>query len=150
MERGYKVVKLNELAKELNLPSSKGVKTRDYLELVINAVEERGLRFVQFLQLVDVLYVIIQKVDQPIRHVTQPAEKFRPEEEIRRHYHPEENRVGYEDDVLNERVKESFAENVPPVQEREEVTEAPPELEEMKKRDHLKKEMDKPKLPWQK
>lgn len=149
MERGYKVLKLNELAKELNLPSSKGIKTKEYLELVINTIEERGLRFVQFLQLVDVLYVIIQKVEIPIRHVSQPAEKFRPEEEIERHYNYKENKSGYEDEVLNQRVRESHEENK--AQKRDDIIEAPPELEEVKKRDHLQKEMNKvQKLPWQK
>lgn len=142
MERGYKVLKLNELAKELGLPSSRGTKTKDYLRMVIDAIEDYGLRFVQFLQLVDVLYVIVQKVEhgqQPIRHVTLPPEEFRPEEEIAQHYEAK-------DPMVDQQISESVA----PPEEREPVTEEPPELEQVKKRDHLKKTMTKEKLPWQK
>ena len=143
MERGYKVLKLQDLASQLKLPSSKGMKTKDYLALVINAVEDTGLRFVQFLQLVDVLYIIVQKVEhkqQKVQHVTLPPEKFRPEEEISRHY-------GYGDPVMDSQLEESTGIEV---QEREPVTEEPPELEEVKKRDHLEKNLEKKPLPWKK
>ena len=146
MRRGYKVVKLNELAKELQLPSSKGTKTKDYLELVINEVENKGYRFVQFLQLVDVLYVIVQKVPAKIRNQTLPPQEFRPEEEIRRHYEQDPDPTGYGDPVLDQQLSESVA----PPEERDPVTEEPEEMADIKSRDHLKKEMDKPKLPWQK
>jgi len=139
MERGYKVVKLSELAKNLGLPSSKGYKTKDYLQLVIEKIEENGYRFVQFLQLVDVLYVITQQVPaSTVSHVTLPPEEFRPEQEIAQHY-------GYGDEVLDSQLKESTK-----VQEREPVTEEPPELAGVKKRDHLKKSMKKKPLPWEK
>lgn len=140
MKKGYIVLKLAELAKQLSLPSSKGKKTKDYLELVIEEVENKGYRFVQFLQLVDVLYVIVQKVPvQKLNQQTLPPEKFQPEEEIERHY-------GYKDPVLNQQLQESIA----PPEEREKVTEEPPELAEVKKRDHLKKSMKKNPLPWEK
>jgi len=133
---GYTVLKLADLAKEIGLPPSKGMKTKDYLELVIDQVEKKGLRFVQFLQLVDILYVITQKVprrETPIKHVTLPPEAFRPEEEIRAHY---------AEPLLNQQVREST--------ERESVTEAPPEMAELQKRDHLKKNLEKKDLPWKK
>ncbi len=139
MERGYKVLKLSELAKNLGLPSSKGYKTKDYLSLVIEKIEDNGYRFVQFLQLVDILYVITQQVPaSTVSHVTLPPEEFRPEQEIAQHY-------GYGDEVLDSQLRESTQ-----VQEREPVTEEPPELAAVKKRDHLKKSMQKKPLPWEK
>ncbi len=137
MKKGFTVLKLSELATQLRLPSSKGHKTKVYLELVINQIEGKGLRFVQFLQLVDVLYVIVEKVESQqsgIPHVYQPADKFRPDEEIQVHYAVHDTPP---------------TPAVPVVQERELVTEAPPELENIKKRDHLKKSMKKNPLPWE-
>jgi hypothetical protein len=138
---GYTVLKLADLAKEIGLPPSKGMKTKDYLELVIDKVEKKGLRFVQFLQLVDVLYVITQKVVRggtPIQHVTLPPEKFRPEEEIKEHY----NVSHYAEPLLNQQVREST--------ERSPVIEPSPEMEELQKRDHLDKNLVKKDLPWKK
>jgi hypothetical protein len=141
MKKGFTVLKLADLARELNLPSSKGQKTKDYLELVINQIEGTGLRFVQFLQLVDVLYVIIENAERKqtsIQHVYLPADEFNPEQEIRNHYTPPPAVTPASTPVVQE------------VQEREMVTEAPPELEELKNRDHLKKSMKKNPLPWEK
>lgn len=145
MKKGYTVLKLADLAAELGLPSSKGYKTKDFLELVINEIEKKDLRFVQFLQLVDVLYVIIEKVERketPVQHVVQPAEKFRAAEEIEAHY------ANHPDPVINQQIREST--NMNPVKERESVTEAPPELERVKSRSHLKQAMKKNPLPWEK
>jgi len=133
MERQYKVMKLNELASSLKLPSSKGQKTIDYLEFVISEIEKRGYRFVQFLQLVDVLYVIID-VAGYIQYVNLPEEKFRPEEEIRDHYNPPAAKFS--------RKKEEI-----PVPQNEKFEEA---LDAVKSRDHLNKNMSGAKLPWKK
>ena len=144
MKKGYTVLKLADIASELGLPSSKGYKTKDFLELVINEIEKKDLRFVQFLQLVDVLYIIIEKVERketPIKHVTLPPDKFRAKEEIEAHY------AGHPDPIINQQIQES---NATPVRERESVTAAPPELEEVKSRNHLKKAMKKNPLPWEK
>lgn len=135
MKRGYSVLKLSELASQLSLPSSKGYKTKDYLEHVIGQIEENGYKFIQFLQLVDVLYVIVQKMPS-----NQP-DQLRPEEEIKAHYSPPS--------PGNAKNIRKPTEKVEPVQERETVTEAPPELENVKKRDHLKKSMKKNPLPWE-
>lgn len=145
---GYTVLKLSDLVNQFGLPSSKGHKTKDYLELVIKEIEDRDFRFVQFLQLVDILYVIVQAVShaqKTMNHVNIPPDKFRPEEEIHEHYavratppHP--------DPVLNQQINES-THTVP---DREPVTEAPEELAELKNRDHLKKSMKKNPLPWDK
>ena len=136
MKKGFTVLKLADLARELGLPSSKGHKTKDYLELVINQIEGMGFRFVQFLQLVDVLYVIIENAERkqtPVQHVYLPPDQFNPDQEIQNHYAPP---------VATPVVQE--------VQDREMVTEAPPELEELKNREHLKKSMKKNPLPWEK
>jgi len=141
MKKGFTVLKLADLARELNLPSSKGHKTKDYLELAINQIEKTGLRFVQFLQLVDVLYVIVENAERkqtPIQHVYLPPDEFNPDQEIRNHYTPPPAVTPVSTPVVQE------------VQEREMVTEAPPELEELKNRDHLKKSMKKNPLPWEK
>lgn len=141
MKDGFTVSKLSDLAKDLKLPSSKGHKTKDYLELVINQVEASGYRFVQFLQLVDVLYVITEKVKvkQTPFQQHKPPERFRPDEEIRDHYnHP--------DPVINQQVKES---TTPEVQRRSNVTDSSPELEKVKSRKHLEKSMKKNPLPWE-
>lgn len=129
MERQYKVMKLNELAAHLNLPSSKGHKTTDYLEFVINEIEKTGYIFVQFLQLIDVLYVIIDTSGK-VRQVNLPMEKFRPTEEINDHYNPPQPAK-----------KETVAE---PHENFEKAIEA------VKSRDHLDKNMRGAKLPWKK
>lgn len=129
MERGYKVIKLNELAAHLGLPSSKGYKTTDYLELVINEIEKTGYIFIQFLQLIDVLYVIIDTSGK-VRQVNLPMEKFRPTEEINDHYNPPQPAK-----------KETVAE---PHENFEKAIEA------VKSRDHLDKNMRGAKLPWKK
>jgi len=137
MKKGFTVLKLADLARELGLPSSKGHKTKDYLELVINQIEGAGFRFVQFLQLVDVLYVIIDNVERKqtsVQHVYLPPDQNNPAQEIKNHYDPPP--------VATPVVKK--------VQEREAVTEAPPELEEIKNRKHLEKSMKKNPLPWEK
>jgi hypothetical protein len=145
MKKGYIVSKLADVAREFNFPSSKGYKTSDYLELVIKEVENKGFRFIQFLQLVDVLYIIIENPEEtkkiPVNHVTLPADEFRAEEEIESHY------ANHPDPVINQQIKES---NATPVRERESVTEAPPELEQVKSRTHLKRAMKKNPLPWEK
>jgi len=144
MKKGFTVLKLSELATELGLPSSKGHKTKDYLELVINQIEGAGFRFVQFLQLVDVLYVIIEKVEHKqsgIKHVYLPPDGFDPDQEIRNHYNIPD---------APSAPPSQKAPIVKEVQEREMVTEAPPELEEIKNREHLKKSMKKNPLPWEK
>lgn len=145
MKKGYTVSKLADLAREFNFPSSKGYKTKDYLELVIKEVENKGFRFIQFLQLVDVLYIIIENPEEtkkiPVNYVTLPPDKFRAEEEIEAHY------VNHPDLIINQQIKES---NATPVRERESVTEAPPELEQVKSRTHLKRAMKKNPLPWEK
>ena len=136
MKRGYSVLKLSELASQLSLPSSKGYKTKDYLEHVIGQIEDNGYKFVQFLQLVGVLYVIVQKM------LTNQPNQLRSAEEIEAHYSPPPKG--------NAKNVRKLKEKVEPVQERETVTEAPPELENVKKRDHLKKTMKKNPLPWEK
>jgi len=132
MEKQYKVVKLNELASSLKLPPNSGMKSNEYLELLISEIERRGYRFVQFLQLVDVLYVIID-VAGLVTHVTLPPEKFRPEEEIAAHYNPSK--------------KERGKKAEPPMEKKEKFEEA---LEAVKSRDHLDKNMSGVKLPWKK
>ena len=144
MKKGFTVLKLSELATELGLPSSKGHKTKDYLELVISQIEGGGFRFVQFLQLVDVLYVIIEKVEHSqsgVKHVYLPPDEFNPDQEIRNHYSPP---------PISSASPTPNAPVVKEVQEREMVTEAPAELEELKDRSHLKKSMKKNPLPWEK
>jgi hypothetical protein len=135
----YSVLKLADLAKEIGLPSSKGFKTKDYLELVIRQIEEKGLRFVQFLQLVDVLYVITERRGSfsnrgPVLNTVHlPSDPFRADEEIRAHY---------AEPILNQQVREST--------ERPAVLESPPEMAELQKRDHLNKNLVKKDLPWKK
>ena len=141
MKRGYDVLKLAELATQLKLPSSKGYKTRDYLGLVINKIEDSGYNFIQFLQLVDVLYVIIQEKEKVKGNITV-------DEEIQSHYEPYEktSNLKRKDPIIEHQMKESVRE----VAEREPVTETPPEMEILQQRDHLKKSMKKNPLPWEK
>ncbi len=145
---GYTVLKLADLVNQMGLPSSKGYKTKDYLELVIKEIEDRDFRFVQFLQLVDILYVIVQAVNhasKKVNHVNLPPDKFRAQEEIHEHY-AVRGTPPHPDPVINQQINES-THTVP---ERESVTEAPEELAELKSREHLKKSMKKNPLPWEK
>jgi hypothetical protein len=135
MEREYKVVKLNELAVSMKLPSNKGHKTNEYLEIVIEAIESKGYRFVQFLQLIDVLYVIIDTAGyKSVNHVIQPLEKFRPEEEIHDHYFPPTKKTSKKSEEPESEVTVKFEEA----------------LDAVKSRDHLNKNMSGAKLPWKK
>jgi len=144
MKRGYNVLKLSELATQLKLPSSKGYKTRDYLGLVIDKIEDSGYNFIQFLQLVDVLYVIIQKRPAKPDPITR-------NEEVKDHYDsPYEKEPVQEPVRRDELIETQTAESVREVAEREPVTETPPEMEKLQKRDTLKKSMNKKPLPWEK
>jgi len=132
MKNEYKVLKLNELGPQLGLPSSKGYKTSDYLELVIQKIEASGYAFVQFLQLIDVLYVIINTAGK-LNYVNLPPEEFNPEKEIRDHYNPKPS--------SGKKKKEE------PVEVHEEFQKA---MEVVKDRETLQKNMHGVKLPWKK
>jgi hypothetical protein len=140
MNRGYTVLKLRDLVKKLGLPGSKDFKTTEYLELVINSIEERGLRFIQFLQLVDVLYVIVQREDQSSRP-SRSSNTSRPEPTMSR---PVKTEVSSR--------KTDFGEVITAKTERQvsEKMDYPEELKEVKQGDTLKKELNKNPLPWQK
>jgi len=134
MKNGYKVIKLNELGPQLGLPSSKGYKTSDYLELVIQRIEESGYAFIQFLQLIDVLYVIINTAGKT-NYEALPPEEFNPEKEIRDHYSPKSSG------------KPSKKQKEETVEVHEEFQKA---MEVVKDRETLEKNMHGGKLPWKK
>ena len=134
MDRGYKVLKLNDLVKQLGLPSSKSYKTTDYLELVINSIEKTGLRFVQFLQLVDVLYVVVQKVGVTSNEsysTRMERTEVKRVKEIPKEYQTNSSNITKKESSVSEKM------------------EYPEELKEVKQRDTLDKSMSKNKLPWQ-
>jgi hypothetical protein len=135
MKNNYKVLKLNELADQLGLPSSKGYKTKDYLELVIGEIEDRGYRFVQFFQLIDVLYVII---NTGVPKETPYVEEFNPTAEIRNHYRPVQL-IDEKPQTKRKVEKEAETANV-----------AEEALDNIKKRDHLDKNLKAAALPWKK
>jgi len=131
MDKGYRILKLKDLVKQLRLPSSKSFKTTEYLTYVIEAIEDAGFRFVQVLQLVDVLYVIVQKVPQeeyiPVKYTSQTKKT------------PTRAKVEPE-------IREEFKIEAPKTKSVPEKKEISIEIEQV----DLKKSMDKPKLPWQK
>lgn len=127
MKRGYIVTKLSELAKELNLPSSKGYSAAEYLEFVIEQVELKGLLFVQFFQLVDVLYIIVKKKEAVASR-------------------PEDNR-GHEKTLTSEAPRGKTDISIEK-SDKPEIQNSDTEL--FKHQETLKKSMDKPSLPWQK
>jgi hypothetical protein len=130
MKNEYRVLRLSELVSQLRLPSSKGLRTHQYLERVIGEIENNRLKFIQFLQLIDVLYVIIQVPDTSV-----PADKFRPEEEIRNHYNPPSSKQNTSGpDAIETDSAEKFEEAIVAV----------------KSRDHLTKNMSGARLPWKK
>lgn len=79
-------MKMADAVKFLGLPSSKGYGTPEYLGMIIDKVEQLDYRFIQFLQLVDILYVIFDRRTQQIKQVQLRTQGFSPKEEIDRHY----------------------------------------------------------------
>jgi len=133
MKRTYKVLKLNELADQLGLPSSKGIKTKDYLEMAIGEIEDRGYGFVQFLQIIDALFVIIDTSVSAPKEIFSGPDKFEPEVEIQNHYNHTKTVLPVS----------------PPIEKMEKV-EKDASLENIKKRDHLEKNLKTANLPWKK
>ena len=79
----YKVFNIKDLLAELQFEGrGKGTKTETYLEGVITKINGSGkYRWVQFFQLVDVFFVVVEVGGYPVQRNTM--------EEIEGHYHPE-------------------------------------------------------------
>jgi hypothetical protein len=127
----YKVFNIKDLLAELQFEGrGKGSKTETYLEGVITKINSTGkYRWVQFFQLVDVFFVVVEVGKYSIQRNT--------EEEIEAHYHPESAPVipvanPAESKKAFENTKEKTAEVI------------------KEKENYAQKTLSKPNLPWKK
>ena len=128
----YKIFNIKDLLAELNFEGrAKGSKTEVYLEGVIKRINETSnYRWVQFFQLVDVFFIIVE---------VKPKEESKPKpvkrdtfEEIKQHYNPEQPQFNK------------------PVEKKEPEPEPAAIEYHPRKEDYVKKNMNKPELPWAK
>jgi hypothetical protein len=140
--KNHKVIKLSDLANKLGIRRAGGISNEKYLEYIIEEIQKNGLVFVQFFQLMDLVYVIllpgdeIQSVndklsEKDVQFVNLPADPFRPDEEIRNHYNPPASSAKTPDPQPVFAAEENPIENI-------------------KKRDHLDKNLKASPFPWKK
>ena len=133
----YKIFNIKDLLAELNFEGrGKGSKTETYLEGVITKINDsKKYRWVQFFQLVDVFFIVVEIVPEP---ASKPVKRdtF---EEIKQHYNPAPApKLG--------KTSEETEENFRKIREAKEVKQE----ESVQKEDYVKKNMNKNPLPWAK